>query len=68
MTDRTDAERFAFCFVRSAKVHFYYEERGVEVSLGDGRAEFQNAGSEESSRDVWRKCVDELMDKEANHE
>ena len=67
--ERTDQERWAWCFARSADVKLYnFERREMTVSWWSPRLREQSAcrsvKSKCKTQEMWRRCVDELMDKE----
>ena len=70
MSERTDQERFAWCFLNSVGTDFYnMREKGVDVGvgtpgIGDVRFASRSIKSGKHAITAWRKCVDELMDKE----
>ena len=67
MTERTDQERFAWCFLRGVSIEFLnFREKGVEIEQGIGPAWRKSRAIRSSKHAItaWRKCVDELMDRE----
>jgi len=67
MTDRTDAERFAFCFENDSVVTFTKDSREVSADIVVIKnIKFypyakRKVRSKAKAIDAWRKCMDELM-------
>lgn len=69
MTDRTDAERFAWLYEHDAMGGFFADtgEVVVDVIKNGGPVEtlraWRRVRSKKQAHEAWRKCVDELMTK-----
>lgn len=65
--ERTDQERWAWCFTRSADVSLWnFDKRGVSVLVPTQDCGYvkRHIKSKGKTQEMWRRCVDELMNKE----